>query len=422
MTTYHDSPDLIHTIPTVPSLIQYDGHGGAVRYGYEVPEKGPQVVRWFKTMLLSDDDSPVRRGAESCLNEIRLTEEKVITDYLFRLLENAREHVAALVHGPTVWRILAALPSQADELARRRYASCLRAAAERAELTTESLDIYSEGLAVARSCLDAMSETGRFLYLIHDGGGGTTHFHMMLVNRTPEGRLIREDVWAPEYLPVGGEHMTVRFEELIRAEYPQLSESQRAGFSMLWQTCLKVKRQGNWTLERDIKALLPDDFALSPDFQQKMDERVFLPVAESIATYLHTEYMHGRQVLRAQKHHGRTDFLVPGGQRGLGGDEATQPDDSASEATLDEDWQVRLVSSGGQSNDYRLQGQLRLRFGEQWTRTPNPRTGVVDGLLQLYADRTANSQDIPRAKHAYGWVGWSWPGERCVGFHWETGC
>jgi hypothetical protein len=50
--------------------------------------------------------------------------------------------------------------------------------------------------------------------------------------------------------------------------------------------------------------------------------------------------------------------------------------------------QLCFISSGGMTNDQRLQERLREQFGDQWARASNPRTSVVTGLLDLAPGET----------------------------------
>ena len=376
-------------------------------------------MKWFKLLLASDDDSAVRRKAEQFVARRSLDEESVLRDYLTHLLSSAQKQ-AAVMHGKRSWRILAALPSQTDQLSRQRYRECLSAACERVQMHVDQVKIFSESLAAARSCVSRSRSPGSYLYAIHDGGGGTTHLHMMLVQVFVDGKVVRKDIWVPEYLSRGGEDLEVLYVQYIQNHYPAISSSEMAGFMRLWNTNIKVKQRENWVLDGETVALLPKHFSISVSFCHDLETQVFDPGLDPIVEYLVQELENGLEELATQKITGLScasslevfmnDIGSEDNQAAVNTSSGAREKFNRMESATNSVHGVhkfRFISSGGQSADIRLQTKLRAHFGEAWVQAPDHRTCVVDGLLLLGDDEQQARSDLPCAKFAYGFIGWN---------------
>ena len=288
VTSYTNCPESIHTNPTVPSIIDYDTDPRAPRCGYEADHANPKITKWFKLSLLSDDNSAVRRKADQILDQRSLNEEDVIIRFLAYLLTSAKDH-ATIVPGKLRWRLLAAQPMRTDGLSRERYEKCLREAARRVGIDVDDVKIRPESLAAARSCVSRIAaDPGDYLCTIHDGGGGSTHFHEMLVHVYPEGGMDWKTIWAPGYLSLGGEDLKDAYLKYVQKYIIQEQNIQKVcnveerGFMYLWDNILKVKEERLWSIDGHAKALLPPWFTLDKRFRDGLKKEVFDKVLDPV--------------------------------------------------------------------------------------------------------------------------------------------
>ncbi|KAK5311234.1 hypothetical protein LTR93_011797 [Exophiala xenobiotica] len=419
--TYADMPDILDSAPLVPSRVQYDNEDNLVRYGHQIGADEEGVIQWFKLMLAADDYSSVRMRVEETISQRGLDEDVVIKDFLEKIFEAVRLHLPdpapAQYTEAYVVDILAAQPAQGDGLGRARYVTCLRSAAAQAGLHVRFVHVYSESSAMARSSIIRFDKPGHYLHCVHDGGGGTTHLQMDLITVSLDGTTQREELYAPQYLSRGGEDTNILYSQYIRNRYPSMTEVQMAACLRLWKTVLKVKHPENWSLDPEAKAVLPADFVLDGQFGRDLNEHVFDPVLNEIIKYLVKGFDIGKQIalqrhpelLKQRQGEARrprqTIWDILADER----DEivSTELEPSEEPASATRDYETIFVSSGGQSADVRLQKKLQGHFAPYWRRAPNPRTGVVDGLSLLHADRTVHPQKGAWARCAYGYIGWT---------------
>ena len=295
VTSYANCPESIHTNPTVPSVIDYDTDPKAPRYGYEADQANRNITKWFKLSSLSDDNSVVRSRADQILDQRSLNEEDVMIRYLAYLLTSAEKH-AAIVQRKLPWRILAAQPMQTDGLSRERYEECWREAARRVGIDVEDVKIRPESLAAARSCVSRIAaDPGDYLCAIHDGGGGSTHFHEMLIHFYPGGGMDWKTIWAPGYLSLGGADLKDAYLKYVQKYIIQeqniqkVSNVEERGFMHLWDDILKVKEERLWSIDSHAKALLPPWFTLDKRFRDGLKKEVFDKVLDPIVDYLSKE-------------------------------------------------------------------------------------------------------------------------------------
>ncbi len=423
VTAYNDSPDMGHTVPIVPSLLQYDDCGNPIRYGYQVDPSGPLVTRWFKLLVASDDNSLPRRKAEADMHNLpgAMDETRIVKDFLKRLFEAVRNHLSNDDVENCKFRVLGALPFPSDQIAKEDYKQCLWWAAVSTGLNDISVDLHFESVAVARSCVHNIGKPGSYLYRIHDGGGGTTQFHMMFVRISPDGTMEREEIHTSEYLSTGGESGDAAYEEMIRSRFPDVSTNQMTGFMKLWKDVLKVKCQESWSLHADIKALLPPDFILTEDFAEDLQRSVYNRVINPIVEYLRRENFKGMEVFRRLQELARSSLeqlkeKLCSRDRDIGAIEVIGIDeDKVTRSEIDnlqrllaayENCERKFISHGGQSADPRLQIAIKTLIGDEWQRARDPRTGVVDGLILMHLD-AQQRRKLPRAQCSYGYLGWN---------------
>ncbi|KIW22011.1 uncharacterized protein PV07_12586 [Cladophialophora immunda] len=409
---FADMPDTLEHAPMVPSLLQYDASGKVKRYGHEVLLGGENVLRWFKLLLTSDDSSTIRKEAEDLVNRLLpltkgLTEDDMISHFLEKIFEGLLKQLRkeGFLHDSETCnlRVAAALPSQCDQVARERYDECLRRASEAVGFAVTSIDIYPESLAVARNCIAEIKDPGSYLLAVHDGGGGTTDFYMMLVI-VDKGLVYSEEIYAPRYLDMGGEHIEAQYKEFIQTQFSDITPAELEAFMTLWANVLKTKSPTNWVVGSLLKNSLPDGFVLEGDFSDQFESVVMDGVLDKIVEYLHEEYKLGMEEFEKRKEQYR--LQCDNIWDSLHGDRMS--DEQRETYRISEAFEkckISFVSSGGQSHSVRLCDKLKEMFPEVWKRSEKPRTGLVEGLRHLLADAKEGSSQH-RARHGYGYVGW----------------
>jgi hypothetical protein len=216
----------------------------------------------------------------------------------------------------------------------------------------------------------------------------------------------------------------------------------------LWRTKLKPLREEQWTLDQDVKALLPTDFTLDAGFKRSLKKKVLDPILRSIVDFLLVEAKKGSAIFaqrqmylreRLRKAELRLDAsnlpqreessgtesslhgTFPSAARGTRREvEASFGDNQRSLSNLFlEVQQLKeklhlyetckhvFVSSGGQSADPRLQDMLKESLDGEWTRSPSPRTNVVDGLMHMIKHEQSEHQNARKFQWYYGYIGWN---------------